>query len=159
MLAFVLLGIIFLTSFDKTVYIVSEVLFLPIAYLFYDLVKNRINDIDLHIMVFAWFMVFFIFSSIFVIKDTRYFLLMAPPVAYFMILGLSEISNLLSFKIKDINVVFPIIAVILTSFVLFSTATQLPIIMQGNNGIKLTDEQTEMASQWLAIMIRIIKIN
>ena len=102
-------------------------------------------------MVFAWFMAFFIFSSIFVIKDARYFLLMAPPVAYFMILGLSEISNALNFKIKDINVVFPIIALILTSIILFSTATQLPIIMQGNNGIKLTDEQTEMASQWLEI--------
>jgi hypothetical protein len=149
LIAFVILVFIFLGSFDKTVYIVSEVLFIPLAYLFYDLTRNRINNIDLHIMVFAWFMAFFIFSSIFVIKDARYFLLMAPPVAYLMILGLSEISNLLNFNIKNINVVFPIIAIILTLFILFSIATQLPIIMQGNNGIKLADEQTVMASQWL----------
>ncbi len=146
---FVVLGIIFLGSFDKTIYIVSELLFLPLAYLFYDLSKNRIKDIDIHIMIFTWFMVFFIFSSIFVIKDTRYFLLMAPPVAYLMILGLSEISNALNFKIKNINVVFPIIAIILTAIILSSTATQLPIIMHANNGITLTDEQVKTASQWI----------
>ena len=149
LVAFVILGVIFIGSFDKTVYIVSEVLFLPLSYLFYDLTKNRINNIDLHITVFAWFMVFFIFSSVFVIKDARYFLLMAPPVAYFMILGLSEISNKLNFKIGNINFVFPLIALILTLFILFSTATQLPIIMDGNSGITLADEQTEMASKWL----------
>jgi 4-amino-4-deoxy-L-arabinose transferase-like glycosyltransferase len=146
---FVVLGIIFLGSFDKTIYIVSELLFLPLAYLFYDLLKNRIKDLDIHMMVFSWFMVFFIFSSIFVIKDTRYFLLMAPPVAYLMILGLSEISNVLNFKIKNINIVFPIIALILTAIILSSTATQLPIIMNANNGITLADEQVKTASQWI----------
>ncbi len=86
LIVFIVLGIIFLGSFDKTVYIVSEYYSFLLAYLFYDITKNKIKNIDLHIMVFAWFMAFFIFSSIFVIKDTRYFLLMAPPVAYFMIL-------------------------------------------------------------------------
>ena len=148
-IAFVVLGIIFLGSFDKTVYIISELLFLPLAYLFYDLSKGRIKDVDLHVMVFSWFIVFFIFSSIFVIKDTRYFLLMAPPVAYFMILGLSEISNALNLKIKNVNVVFPMIAIILTAIILFSTATQLPIIMNANNDITLADEQVKMASQWV----------
>jgi len=148
-IAFVILGIIFLGSFDKTVYIISELLFLPLAYLFYDLSKNRIKDLDIYVMVFTWFMVFFIFSSIFVIKDTRYFLLMAPPVAYVMILGLSEISKALNFKIKDVNVLFPMIAIILTAIILFSTATQLPIIMNANNDITLADEQVKMASQWV----------
>ncbi len=148
-IVFVVLGIVFLGSFDKTVYIISELLFLPLAYLFYDISKNRIKDVDLHVMVFSWFMVFFIFSSIFVIKDSRYFLLMAPPVAYIMILGLSEISKALNFKIKDVNVVFPIITIILTAIILFSTATQIPIIMNANNDITLADEQVKMASQWV----------
>jgi len=150
LVALVILLVIFLGSFDKTVYIVSEVLFLPLAYLFYDLTKNRINNINLHVMVFSWFMAFFIFSSVFVIKDARYFLLMTPPIAYFMILGLSEVSNKLNFRIRNINIVFPVIAIILTSFILFSTATQLPIILHGNKGITLTDEQSQMASQWLS---------
>ena len=148
-ITFLVLGIIFLVSFDRTVYIISEVLFILLAYLFYDLLKNKTNKMDLHITIFSWFMAFFIFSSVFVIKDPRYFLLMAPPIAYFMILGLSEISKGLNFRIRNINVVFPVLAIILTIFILFSTATQLPVILQGNNGIKLTDEQVEMASHWL----------
>jgi 4-amino-4-deoxy-L-arabinose transferase-like glycosyltransferase len=146
---FAFLVLVFLFSFDKTVYAVSEVLFLPLAYIFYDLSKTRVKDMDLHVMVFAWFMAFFIFSSIFVIKDTRYFLLMAPSVAYFMILGLTTISNALNFKIRNINVVLPILTIILTAFILFSTFSQLPIIMQANNGITLTDEQIKTASYWI----------
>ena len=148
-IAFVVLGIICLGSFDKTIYIISEVLFLSLAYLFYDLSKDKIKDVDFHIMVFSWFIVFFIFSSIFVIKDTRYFLLMAPPVAYFMILGLIEISKALNFKIKNVDVVFPMIAIFITAIILFSTATQLPIIMNANTGITMADEQVKMASQWI----------
>jgi 4-amino-4-deoxy-L-arabinose transferase-like glycosyltransferase len=100
-------------------------------------------------MVFAWFMAFFIFSSIFVIKDTRYFLLMAPPVAYFMVLGLNTVSNALNFKIRNIKMILPVLTIILTAFILFSTFSQLPIIMQANNGITLADEQVKMASQWV----------
>jgi 4-amino-4-deoxy-L-arabinose transferase-like glycosyltransferase len=148
-ITFAFLAVVFLFSFDKTVYIVSEVLFLPLAYIFYDLTKNMVKDMDLHVMVFTWFMAFFIFSSIFVIKDTRYFLLMAPPVAYFMILGLTTVSNALNFKIRNINVVLPILTIILTVFILFSTFSQLPIIMQANNGITLTDEQIKTASYWI----------
>ncbi len=149
LLIFAFLVLIFLFSFDKTVYAVSELLFLPLAYIFYDLTKSRVKDMDIHVMVLAWFMAFFIFSSIFVIKDTRYFLLMAPPVAYFMILGLTTISNALNFEIRNINVVLPILTIILTAFILFSTFSQLPIIMQSNNGITLTDEQIKTASYWL----------
>ena len=75
-------------------------------------------------MFFAWFMAFFIFHSIFVMKDNRYFVLMAPPVAYFMILGLSEISNRIKFKYKNRNITFPVLAVILTVIMLLSTATK-----------------------------------
>jgi hypothetical protein len=149
LIAFVLLGIIFLGSFDRTTYVINEVLLLPLAYLFYELTKNKINDVDLHILIFMWFMVFFTFSSIFVIKDSRYFLLMAPPVVYFMILGLSIVSNALNFKIKNINVVLIVITVILTAFILFSTAGELPSIMHANNDVTVAYKHTEMASQWL----------
>jgi len=101
---FIILIIAFLVSFGKTVYMVSEVLFFALAYLFYEITRSmKIKKMDLHVLFFSWFMVFFIFSSIFVIKDDRYFLLMAPPVVYFMILGLSEISNIHKFKIKNNN--------------------------------------------------------
>ena len=149
-LVFVVVGILFIASFGKTVYIVSEILFFVLLYQLYDLVKNRINCIDIHIMFLSWFMVFFIFSSVFVIKDDRYFLLMAPPVAYFMILVLSKISNTLNFKIRNINIVFPVIAIILTSIILLSTVNEIPNILTSNNNEIIANQQIESASQWFA---------
>ena len=126
---FVIIGVIFLGSFDKTFYIVSELLLFVIAYLFYDLSKNlKIKDMHFHLLFFSWLMAFFIFHSVFVIKNNRYFVLMAPPVAYHMILGLSEISNKMKLKIKNMNITFPVIAIVLTSIILLSTPSQITLI-------------------------------
>ena len=145
----VLFGIIFLGSFGKTVYLVSELLFFVITYLFYDLTKNRnLKYYDIHIMVFAWFMAFFIFQSVFVFKTNRYFLPMVPPLAYFMILGLSEISKAIKLNFRNMNVTFPIIAIILTSIILLSTASIIPQIVPANKDIVVQNEQIELASQW-----------
>jgi 4-amino-4-deoxy-L-arabinose transferase-like glycosyltransferase len=149
LLVFIILGIIFLGSFGKTVYMLSELLFFAIAYLFYDIVKSmEIKDIDLHIMILAWFMAFFIFHSIFVLKDNRYFVLMAPPVAYFMILGLSEISTRVKIRYKNKNITFPVLAVILTVIMLSSTATQIPQILESNNDKVIANQQMIESSQW-----------
>jgi len=147
---FVIMGIIFLGSFGTTSYFLSELLFIVIAYIFYDLTKNKFKDIDLHLMVFVWFMSFFIFHSVYVIKDVRYFVVMAPPVAYFMILGLSEISNRIKFHIKGTYVPFPLLVIILTSIILLSTASQIQYMQSSNEKIvNIFNEQIESASQWL----------
>ena len=147
---FVILGIIFLGSFGKIYYMINELLFFAIAYLFYDLIKNiQLKHLNLNIMFFAWFMAFFIFHSIFVIKDNRYFVLMAPPVAYFMILGLSELTNRIKINVKSKNITFPLIVILLTSIILLSTASYLPLIQQTNNNLSSANENIELASQWL----------
>ena len=150
LLLFIVVGILFIESFAKTSYIVSEIIFFVLLYQLYDLVKNRIKNIDLHIMFLSWFMVFFIFSSVFVIKDDRYFLLMAPSVAYFITLVLSKISKTLNFKIRNINIVFPVIAIILTSIILLSTVNEIPNILTANNNEIIANQQIELASQWFA---------
>ena len=99
-------------------------------------------------MIFVWFMAFFIFNSIFIVKDNRYFLIMVPPVAYFMILGLSKVFNTIKFKIRNKNVLFPSFAIILTIILLFSSATQIPDVLQANNNEAVTNEQVQMASEW-----------
>ena len=68
-------------------------------------------------------MVFLIFNSIFVVKNNRYSLLMMPPVAYFMILGLNKVLNAIKFKIRNRNIIFPVFAIILTIILIFSVAT------------------------------------
>ena len=144
-----ILVITFLISFGKIFYMINELLFFFIAYLMYDLTRNlNIKYMNIHIMFFAWFMAFFIFNSIYVIKDFRYFVLMAPPVAYFMILGLGEISNNINIKFKNSNIVFPVLAIILTCIMLFTAASQISAILVSNNDKVTTNEQMKLASQW-----------
>ena len=94
-------------------------------------------------------MTFFIFHSVFAIKDNRYFVIMAPPVAYFMILGLSEISNRIKFKFRNSNITFPLLAIILTMIMLLSTASTLPLFFKQTKIKNVTDEKMKLASQWL----------
>ena len=142
--------ILFFGSFGKIWYMLSELIFFITAYVFYEILKSKdIKHLNIHLLFLSWFMAFFIFHSVFVIKDYRYFILMAPPVAYFMILGLSEISKKIDKTINNRNITFPFIAVLLTSMILFSTATQLPIILESNSNKKAANQDMVMASQWM----------
>jgi 4-amino-4-deoxy-L-arabinose transferase-like glycosyltransferase len=147
----VLIGIviIFLGSFGKTFYIVNEILFFFIAFIFYELTKNlKIKHMNLHLMFFTWFMAFFIFNSIYVIKDLRYFVLMAPPVAYFLILGLSEISKQINVIFRIRNIVFSVLAIILISIILLTTASQIPLILESNTDKVTANQQIKESSLW-----------
>ncbi|MBZ2166163.1 glycosyltransferase family 39 protein [Methanobacterium sp. VT] len=149
LIVFCLVTLLFLISFVCTIYIVSELLFFILAYLFYDLSKNsNIKNLNIDIMVFVWVMAFFIFHSIFVMKTNRYFLTMVPSVAYFMVLGLSEISNRIKFNIRNRNITFKLITIILTTIILLSTATTIPQILQANSNINTLDNEIELSSQW-----------
>ena len=75
---------------------------------------------------------------------------MAPAVAYFLILGLSGVSNRLKFKIRNRNITFPVIALILTFILLLSTVSYLPSIQQANNDTKILNQNTILATEWLA---------
>ena len=149
----VLLAIViltFITSFCQIHYLASEILFFISCYLFYNLIKSlKIKDIDLYLLFFAWFMTFFIFHSIYPIKDNRYFILMAPAVAYFLILGLSEISSHLTFKIKNKNVILPVLVIILTIITIWSTALFLPLTQGANYQFKAQNEEIASAGDWL----------
>ena len=150
LIVLVILVIIFLGSFGKTSYMISELLFFVLSYVFYDIIKYmNLKYLDINILLLVWFMTFFIFHSVFVIKDNRYFVIMAPPVAYFMILGLSKLSNSLKIKIRNRNAVFPTFALLITSIILLSSATQIPLILHANNDKVTANEQMELASQWL----------
>ncbi|MGP8190479.1 MAG: glycosyltransferase family 39 protein [Methanobacterium sp.] len=149
LLIFFVLTLIFIGTFGQINYIITELVFFVLIFLFYNLTKSfKIQDMDTYIFVFAWYMVFFIFSSIYVIKTDRYFVLMAPAISYFLILGLSEISNRLPFKFKKKNLTFTILTLILTLMILLSTAAFLPVIKEVNNNNKISNEQVTLISEW-----------
>lgn len=107
--------------------IVSEGLLFGACYVIYSTLKNnKIKNIDLDLMVFAWFGAYLIFQSLIDIKVDRYFITMAPALAYFLILGLSEFIDKIKPKIKIKHLksggIYVIIALVLLSF---STATYI----------------------------------
>lgn len=150
LLLVVILSIIFVFTFGKINYMGSEVIFFILAYFLYGISKNLdIKYMDLNFIFLSWFMVFFIFHSVYVIKDDRYFLTMAPAVSYFLILGLSGVSYKLTFKIKNRNVIFSFFAIILTVIMLVSTIQYLQSIEETNSDFKSINENMSSASQWL----------
>lgn len=145
----IVLTLVFLLSFNNILVYYSEILFFIWTYLIYDLAKNLNKNLDMHLLFLSWFMTFFIFHSIFTIKDNRYFIVMAPSVAYFLLLGLTEVSKRLKIKIKNTNATFPIIAIFLIVLIIFSTASYLPTILPANGDNTQMNEKIVNASQWL----------
>lgn len=146
---FAIVLIIFLGTFGKIFYMYTEFIFFILALQIFDLTnKLDIKYLKLHILFISWFMVFFIFHSVFVTKDLRYFILMAPPVAYFMLLGLSEVSKRINIRFKNINIVFPSMAVILIVIILLSATFQMPKILESNEDKIMVNQQMIQSSQW-----------
>lgn len=145
--------IVFLLSFGKVQYMLSEILFLIMAFIFHDILKKwNFKNIELHILFGSWFMAFFIFHSTFLLKDVRYFVVMLPPLAYFMILGLSEISkkiHLLNYNGR--NLTFTILAIIISILAITSAVSQMPLIVQGNHDNELFNQEIASASNWIVL--------
>ena len=143
------LTLLFVGSLGKTDYMIIEALFFALSLLSYWLLENfNIKDLDFHFFFISWFMAFFIFHSVYVIKDSKYFLTMAPAVAYFLVLGLSEISNRLNYKIRNRNVTFYFFALALTVMLLISIGSELSEVKKINSDTKIINENMEAASQW-----------
>jgi 4-amino-4-deoxy-L-arabinose transferase-like glycosyltransferase len=109
-----------ISTFNSTEYLFSELLLLGVCYLLYNLLKNNeTKNIDLDLMMLLWFGAYFIFQSTLGVKVDRYFITMAPALAYFVILGLSEFINKIKPKMKNKNLkswgIYSIIALILLS--------------------------------------------
>ena len=146
----IILSFVFLGTFGKLFWVESEILFFLIGYLLYNLSKNwNIKSMDLHLLMFTWFMSFFIFHSVYAVKTERYFVTMAPALVYFLILGIDHISNRIIFKIRNINVTSHLFSIILIFMVLLSLTFYLPGIQEENNNLKIMNENADLASQWL----------
>lgn len=150
LLIFIILAFLFLGTLGKISYMASEVMFFTLGLVSYWLLdKFNIKDLDFHFLFLSWFMAFFIFHSVYVIKDDRYFLTMAPAVAYFLVLGLSEISNKLNYKIKGKNVTFYLFAVFLIAMMLMLVGYDLSEVAEVNSDTKIIGDNMEAASYWL----------
>jgi len=148
-LIFMILVLIFVFSFAKVHFLASEIIFFLLSLSLYNIIKKLgIRFIDLNFLFGVWFMTFLIFHSIYTIKDDRYFVTMAVPAAYFLILGFNEISSRFKYKIRNI-LVSRILSLILVVFLLFSIVYYVPDIMNDNDLNKEKVEYTVSTSNWL----------
>jgi len=141
---FIILLVFFFATFGDISYIISEIVFFLIGYVSYELLKNFKTNIDIDLLFLSWFMVFFIFHSVFIIKVERYFILMAVPFTYFLILGLNETLNSFYIKLKNINLT-SILSIILIFMMSISTIGFL-------NDMPSEDSNTQnviISSNWL----------
>lgn len=107
--------ILFLITLNSINYLLSDLIFLIFSYTLYNLMKiSKLDNLDLDFLFIVWFMSFLIFSSIYQIKVCRYFIPMAPAIAYFIVVGLNEISVKIKIgKIPLNNILSAFIALIL----------------------------------------------
>jgi 4-amino-4-deoxy-L-arabinose transferase-like glycosyltransferase len=140
---------IFLFSFAKVHYMVSEVVFFIICYLLYMLGTDFSIDMDRDLLFLIWFMAFFIFQSVYVAKDHRYFITMVVPLAYFLSRAFNWSVKELEIKFKDANITCCLFAILLTALMLFSVSSQLHDIEQDNHDNKVFTQDVQAASTWL----------
>ncbi|MDI6644480.1 MAG: glycosyltransferase family 39 protein [Methanobacteriaceae archaeon] len=101
----VIFGILWILGFISLSYMYVEILFFIFCIVSYFYLKD-ISDRDLRLdfLFFSWFMSFFIFHSIYGVKVERYFITMTPPLTYFIILGVNQVSNKFKIQYKRINI-------------------------------------------------------
>ena len=62
---------------------------------------------------------------------------------------MSELSNRIKINVKSKNITFPLLAILLTTIILLSTASYLPLVQQTNSNQGVANKETKLASQWL----------
>lgn len=146
LLIVLVLTVIFLISLGSVPYLLSEVIFFILCLVLFKMFKYK-KDLDLDFLFFSWIMTFLIFSSVYLVKDIRYFLTMMPPFAYFLIRGLCIVENQVGL-IKQRKLTF-YLAPLLVVVIILSTSFYLLSIPQANEYNKALNTDMEAASQWL----------
>lgn len=144
--AFIISAIILIGSYSHVSYAISEVVMVIMSISIYLLLKDLdLKYLDLDILFLTWFLAFLIMHSAHPVKVDRYFITMAPPLAYGIALGINQISSLIKYKFKGINATSALISVLLVFSIIFSTVTYIDSIPHSDPQV----ESEQAAAQWL----------
>ncbi len=142
--------LILIVSLQRVHYLLSEALLFVSLYLLYNLFKPlKFKDLDLDFFIFSWFLVFLIFHSVYVIKDYRYFIYMAPSLTYILMRGFKWTTSLLGIKIKNRNLTHYLFSGFLIILLILSTYTSLPSIEETNKDLKQLNQDSINIGIWL----------
>lgn len=144
--AVIISAIILIGSYSHVSYAVSEVIMIIMSISIYILLKDLdLKYLDLDILFLTWFLAFLIMHSAHPVKVDRYFITMAPPLAYGIALGINQISSLIKYKFKGINATSALISVLLVFSIIFSTVSYIDAIPHSDPQVK----SEQAAAQWL----------
>lgn len=145
-----ILIIILILTLQRIHYLFSEIILLPILYLLYNLVNEfKFKNMDLDLLFLSWFLVFFIFHSVYVIKEYRYFIDMVPPLVYFLMRGFTLTTSQFGIKIKNRNITHYLFSGFLILIIIFSTYNYLPSISETNKNLTELNDGNNNVSVWL----------
>lgn len=144
--AVIISAIILIGSYSHVSYAVSEVIMIIMSISIYILLKDLdLKYLDLDILFLTWFLAFLIMHSAHPVKVDRYFITMAPPLAYGIALGINQISSLIKYKFKGINATSALLSVLLVFSIIFSTVSYIDAIPHSDPQVK----SEQAAAQWL----------
>ncbi|WP_209625404.1 glycosyltransferase family 39 protein [Methanobacterium petrolearium] len=150
MVSLIILLILLVLSFTKINYFLSEVLFFIVLLLVYSILKGeKIQDMDFHFLFISWFMAFFIFHSIYTVKDDRYFVTMAPALSYFLILAFNYIGNLWTLKEDYQKLIYRMLIIVLVVMIISSAVFSIHEIPDNESQMRCISNDVQAASQWL----------
>jgi hypothetical protein len=140
------LGVAGIISFFSTSYMITELIFLVTFYGGYLFLREaEVKNLKIDFLFISWFAAFFIFHGVIPLKVDRYFITMAPPLAYGVALGINQISGLIKYKIKGINATSALISILLVFSIIFSTVSYIDSIPSSDPQVK----SEQAAAQWL----------
>lgn len=144
-----LLIILFIITFGNVHYFGSEFIFLVIIYLIYNIFKEfGLKDYRMDLLFFSWLMAFFIFQSIYLTKDHRYFVTMIVPFAYFLTRAFSWSVSQLRVNFRGKNLTLYLTTLILIIMIVISTVNHIEAIKTANMNNKYVNQDIKEVSYW-----------
>ncbi|MGA2677331.1 MAG: glycosyltransferase family 39 protein [Methanobacterium sp.] len=98
----IILSVVGVFSFFLESYIVTEFVILLALFTGYILLKDiNVKNLEIDFLFLSWFVAFFIFHSVIILKVDRYFITMIPALTYFTLLAFSVIIEKYKVKFKQ----------------------------------------------------------
>lgn len=134
----VIISIFIIISYSHISYLITELLFIGVILLLYKLLPNKLNKIDL--LMILWMGIFIILHSYHPVKVDRYIVPIIIAIIYFMIISIDNIS----LHIKNRKAPLVILTIILLLMMVFNANYMQSITHENPH---TTEEKT--ATQWL----------
>jgi hypothetical protein len=146
----IILILLFLLTLGKINYLGSELIFFILGFVSYDCLKEyKVKHLDIDFIFLFYFMSFFIFNSVYNIKDDRYFLAMAPAFVYFLIRGFNFVVTRFKFEYKNLNLTSIVLSFTLIIMLFSSTTAYLFYMPEDRLSIEVDNKDIFLASSWL----------